>query len=234
MTVPVTRPAPAGRRDRTTAGSIIVGAILIALACLIFANVDVWLAWDDSDGQLGRGRLLLYFTAQANLFTVAALAASGAALLRGRRPSGGVERVRGLATLDMAITGLVAASVLAEPDAPFTFSEFLLHQCAPALMVAWWVILPPVVPMRWTDVLIWLIHPVAWTLCALTYGAESTSHWVPYFFLDPAEVGGWLMVFVFLLVIHVTFVAMGLGGVAVSRRARWRLRAWSRLVPEPA
>ncbi|MFC0862674.1 Pr6Pr family membrane protein [Sphaerimonospora cavernae] len=226
MTVPLARPAAPRQRTRSGVPRLALGVVLVVFACLMFANVDIWLAWDDANPTLGHGRLLLYFTTQSNLLAVIALTMVGTALLRGRRPTRGSEYLRGLATVDMAISGLVASILLTEPGAPFTYSDFLLHQAGPALMVLWWVIMPPTEPVRWSAVFVWLTHPLLWTLCVLTYGAESSDGWVPYFFLSPDEPGGWGAVAISLLVIHLLFAVLAVGVVSVSRFARWRGSVW--------
>jgi hypothetical protein len=205
-----------------------LGLVLLAFALAIFANLDPLLAWKDEIPELGQGRLFAYYTTQSNFLAAAALAVHGVQFVRGRRPGVAAEYLRGLATVDMAITGIVAGLLLAEPDAPFTYSDFVLHQGGPLLMVLWFVVLPPLRALPWTAALVWLAHPFVWTVTTLTYAAESPDHWVPYFFLDSAEMDGWGGVILVVAIIH--FVVLGLGLLAVlASRARWRAGMWRRL-----
>ncbi|MBP2707998.1 Pr6Pr family membrane protein [Microbispora sp. RL4-1S] len=199
---------------------VVVAGVLLLVATVTFVVIDPLLAWDDANPFLGRGRLLLYFTSQSNLLAVSACVVFGVALLRGRNPGRAAEYLRGLAAVDMAITGIVANVLLAEPDAPWSFSDFVLHQAMPVLMVVWWIAAPPAQPLPVTAVALWLAHPVIWTAMTLTYAAESSDRWYPYFFLDPAQVGGWGGVAAFVAMIHLVIGILGLGAVLASR-AQW-------------
>ncbi|WP_062430605.1 Pr6Pr family membrane protein [Herbidospora daliensis] len=208
---------------------VLVAGALLLVATVTFVVVDPLLAWDDANPFLGRGRLFLYFTTQSNLLAVAACVVFGVALLRGRHPGQAAEYLRGLAVVDMAITGIVANVLLAEPGAPWSFSDFVLHQAVPVLMVVWWIAAPPARPLPLAAVALWLVHPAVWTAMALTYAAESSDRWYPYFFLDPVEAGGWGGVAVFVAVIHLVIAVLGLGAVVVSRVRRAegvRRRLW--------
>ena len=198
-----------------------LGVLLIALGVVTFLVVDPVLAWDDANPFVGHGRLFLYFTAQSNLLATAAFVAFGVQLVRGIQPSVTLEYLRGLATVDMAITGIVNGALLADPTVPWTFSDFWLHQAGPLLMVIWFVALPPARRLPWRAVGLWLLHPVIWTASVLTYAAESSDNWYPYFFMDPAEVDGWGGVATFVLAIHVVIAVLGVGAVFASR-APWR------------
>lgn len=198
----------------------ILGVVLLLLGAVTFIVVDPVLAWDDANEYLGQGRLFLYFTAQSNLLATAAFVLFGVLQLRGRTPGQGAELLRGLATIDMAITGIVNGVLLSAPGAPWSFSDFWLHQGAPVLMALWWVLQRPAAPLPFAAIGLWLLHPVLWTASVLMYASESSDNWYPYFFLDPAEVGGWGAVAVFVVVIHAVIALLGLGAVAVSRARR--------------
>ncbi|MFG2071887.1 Pr6Pr family membrane protein [Nonomuraea maritima] len=198
----------------------VVAGVLLTVATVTFVVVDPLLAWDDANPFLGRGRLLLYFTTQSNLLAVTACVVFGVALLRGRYPGRAAEYLRGLAVVDVAITGIVAQALLVEPGAPWSFSDFVLHQAMPVLMVVWWIAAPPARPLPVTAVALWLAHPAIWTAMTLTYAAESSDRWYPYFFLDPAQVDGWGGVAVFVAVIHLVIGVLGLVAVLASR-VRW-------------
>jgi hypothetical protein len=195
----------------------VIAIVLLVLGAVILIVLDPVLAWDDANPYVGKGRLFLYFTAQSNALAVAALIAYGVSLLRGRAPSRGLEYLRGLAVVDMAITGIVNGALLAEPGAGFDFSEFVLHQGGPLVIIAWWIAMPPARPLSFGAVGLWLIHPVLWTAMTLMYAYESSDNWVPYFFLDPAEVDGVGGVVMFVAIIHVVIAVLGVGAVLLSR-----------------
>ncbi len=199
----------------------ILGVVLLLLGVVTFIVIDPVLAWDDANEFIGKGRMFLYFTTQSNLLAVAAYAVFGVALLRGRAPSQAMELLRGLATVDMAITGIVNGVLLADPSVPWTFSDFVLHQGGPIAIVIWWIALPPARKLSFGVVGLWLLHPAIWTASVLTYAAESSDNWYPYFFMDPAEVDGWSGVATFVVAIHVVIAVLGVGAVFASR-APWR------------
>ena len=199
----------------------ILGIVLLLLGVVTFIVIDPVLAWDDANEFIGKGRMFLYFTTQSNLLATAAYVVFGIALLRGRAPSQGMELLRGLATVDMAITGIVNGVLLADPSVAWTFSDFVLHQGGPLAIVIWWIALPPAQKLSFKVVGLWLLHPAIWTASVLTYAAESSDHWYPYFFMDPAEVDGWGGVATFVAVIHVAIALLSVGAIALSR-APWR------------
>lgn len=201
----------------------ILGVVLLLLGVVTFIVVDPVLAWDDANEFVGKGRLFLYFTAQSNLLAVAAYIAFGVLFVRGRRPGTGLELLRGLATVDMAITGVVNGVFLADPSAAWSFSDFVLHQGGPVAIVLWWIVLPPERRLPFAVIALWLLHPIIWTASVLTYAAESSDGWYPYFFMNPAEVDGWGGVATFVLAIHVVIAVLSLGAILLSR-AGW-LRA---------
>ncbi|WP_329426777.1 Pr6Pr family membrane protein [Streptosporangium sp. NBC_01495] len=207
---------------------VVVAGVLLLVATVTFVVVDPLLAWDDANPLLGRGRLFLYFTTQSNLLAVTACVVFGVALARGRHPGQAAEYLRGLAVVDMAITGIVANALLTEPGAPWSLSDFVLHQAMPVLMVGWWIAMPPARSLPVTAAVLWLVHPAIWTAMALVYAAESSDHWYPYFFLDPAEAGGWGGVTLFVTVIHLVILVLGLGA-ALASRARWSGAVWRAL-----
>ena len=199
----------------------ILGVVLLLLGVITFIVIDPVLAWDDANEYIGKGRMFLYFTTQSNLLTVAAYVVFGIAFVRGRAATPGMELLRGLATVDMAITGIVNGVLLADPTMPWTFSDFVLHQGGPLAIVIWWVVLPPVRRLPFGVIGLWLLHPAIWTASILTYAAESSDNWYPYFFMNPAKVDGWGGVFTFVLAIHVIIAVLSVGAIALSR-APWR------------
>ena len=217
------------RPTRAGAG---VALLLLLAGAAIFLVLDPVLAWDDANPYVGKGRLLLYFTFQSNVLAVVSLVAVGLAMVRGRVPGTLVDHLRGLATVDMAITGVVNGALLAEPGESFDFSDFVLHQGGPILMVAWWIAAPPARRLSFAAVGLWLLHPLLWTAAVFTYASESTDHWVPYFFLDPAQVDGEGTVVVFVVVIHAVIAVLGVGAVAATRLP-WRDRVAARLGVAP-
>jgi hypothetical protein len=212
--------APPARASAPSPRTVALGLALLAVGVVIAVVIDPVLAWDDDNVYLGKGRLFLYFTTQSNILAAAAFIAVGVTLLRGRRPGAGLELLRGLATVDMAITGIVNGALLADPAAPWNFSEFVLHIGGPILIALWWILLPPERPLPFRSIAIWLAHPVIWTASVLTYAAESSDNWVPYFFMDPAEMDGMAGVLGTIAIIHVVFVVLAALAVLRTRVRR--------------
>lgn len=221
---PATASTAPARSGRTAAGTALA-IVLLLVAVVIFIVLDPVLAWDDDNPYVGRGRLFLYFTSQSNMIAVAALVVSAVALLRGRETARWVDHLRGLAVVDMAITGIVNGALLAEPGAGFDFSEFVLHQGGPLVIAAWWIAVPPARPLSFGAIGLWLLHPVIWTAATLMYAAESSDNWVPYFFLDASEVDGAAGVAMYVAVILAVVAILGALAVLASRLLPWRARA---------
>lgn len=159
-------PAPRLLGTRSTF-RVLIGIVLVLAGLVSVIVLNPLLARDDANPRLGHGRLFLYFTVQANVLAVIASLVVGVGLLRGHAPSRPVEYLRGLAVVDMAITGIVYAVLFFDPRGPVSITGLVLDQAGPLLMVIWWIAMPPVRPLSLAAAPIWLAHPLFWTAMTL-------------------------------------------------------------------
>lgn len=173
---------------------------------------------------IGRGvfdptRYFAYFTIQSNLIGIVAL---GWLVLRREQPrTRGVELLRGAAAAYLTVTFAVTIVLLSDVDVglQLPWVDFVLHKLFPVVVIADWIVDPPVVRLAYRDALIWLVYPVAWTLFTVARGA--VDGWYPYPFLNPAN-GGYIGVAVVIAAISAGFLIVALAyialGNALSRR----------------
>ncbi|GHF33431.1 hypothetical protein GCM10018790_08850 [Kitasatospora xanthocidica] len=151
------------------------------------------------------------FTNLSNLAGLAVLGYGGWAGLAGRRPV--PDEVRGAVVLYLAITGLAFGTLLA------TYPEHLvipwvgdvLHRVVPLLVLADWLVDPPVRRVRPAVVLGWLGLPLLYLAYVLLRG--HAVDWYPYPFLDPRLHGGYRRVAGACFLMTVAFL---LAGAAVA------------------
>ncbi len=75
------------------------------------------------------------------------------------------------------------------PNLPGEIANFMLHLLVPAGLWIDWIIARDAVPMGyWRVIAAWLAFPVVFALYSVIRG--QFVNWYPYFFLDPAVVGG--------------------------------------------
>ncbi|CAN5356863.1 Pr6Pr family membrane protein [soil metagenome] len=136
-----------------------------------------------------------FFTIQSNVLAAAMLLYSA---VRAARPDALPRRdiLRGAVTLYLLITGIVYGVLLSGyQDALQTtipWVDTVLHRIIPLVIVADWLLDPPVARLRWRFVRWWLAYPVAYVVYSLIRG--PIVDWYPYPFLDPGESGGYLRV----------------------------------------
>jgi hypothetical protein len=192
-------------------------AVVVAAVAWPALMLQYWLIlWS---GPIGYAtvRYFSFFTILSNVLVavVAASAATGgnwAPLRFWRKP-----RVRGLAALCIAVTGLIYVVVLAgqwHPQGPQLIADRALHYVLPILYLFWWVVLLPHGTLVWRDALGWLWFPLIYLAWILLRGAAV--HEYPYSFVD-ADHLGYGTVLLNSLMIGMVFVVLGLGLVAIDR-----------------
>lgn len=165
-------------------------AIVVAAVAWPALVLQYWLiVWSGSLGAV-TVRYFSFFTILSNLLValVAASAATGGnwrplRLLR-------TPRVRGLAALCIAVTGLVYVAVLRSlwhPLGPQLIADRALHYVVPALYLLWWLALLPHGTLEWRDALRWLWFPLLFALWTFVRGAIVDEY--PYPFLDVGRLG---------------------------------------------
>ncbi len=163
-----------------------------------------------------------YFTIQSNLIGIAVLLVMAIQTSRHRPAS--LEGLRGAATVYLTVTFVVVVALLKDVDVglQLPWVDVVLHKLTPVVIVADWIIDPPMVPIPWRRSLTWLAYPLVWLAYTLIRGA--IVGWYPYPFLDPAN-GGYGQVAVTSVVIIVAGAALcafyaWLGSTLGARRRR--------------
>lgn len=152
-----------------------------------------------------------YFTILANGIAGGVLLVGACLGLARRAPPAWYDRARGAAALYMAVVGLVFAALLRDVDLGglLPWVNTVHHYVMPMAVVADWVLAPPTSRPTWRDVVTFFAFPVLYVGYALVRGAAVG--WYPYPFLNPAVVGGYGMVAIFVVGIIATFFATGWG-----------------------
>ncbi|MGE7137108.1 Pr6Pr family membrane protein [Luteibacter sp. NPDC031894] len=202
--------------DRATAVSNLFAIVVAAVAWPALVLQYWLLVWSDSLGAV-TVRYFSFFTILSNLLValVAASAAMGGnwAPLRFLR----TPRVRGLAALCIAVTGLVYVVVLRSlwhPMGPQLIADRSLHYVVPVLYLLWWFTLLPHGALGWRDALRWLWFPSMFALWTFARGALVNEY--PYPFLDVGQLG-YPAALLNAALVAALFLALGLGFVAVDK-----------------
>lgn len=158
-----------------------------------------------------------YFTMQGNIIAAVAFALSAIFIFSKRAQPRWLSYLRALATVIMAIVGIVYNTLLADAglDGAFNvpWSNDILHIWIPIYAVADWVLFGDRIKLPFARLWVMLIYPVIWLVVILIRGA--TDGWVPYPFLDPAS--GYASVAVYCLIISAITILFGYGAYAVTR-----------------
>ena len=165
-----------------------------------------------------------FFTILTNILAAATHAAgldlTGVRLMCLQKP-----RVSAGVAVAIAVVGIVYFVILArlwQPQGWWLAADVTLHYVTPVLFVGWWLAAGTDGTTRWSDPVLWLAWPVAYTVYALAR-APITGE-VPYPFLD-YEASGWGHVAQAIGGIVVLFVGLGAVAVMTDRAlARWRAR----------
>ena len=158
-----------------------------------------------------------YFTIQGNIIAAVAFALSAIFIFGKRTQPRWLSYLRALATVIMAIVGIVYNTLLADAGLEGSFnvpwSNDILHIWIPIYAVADWVLFGDRIKLPFARLWVMLIYPVIWLVVILIRGA--TDGWVPYPFLDPAS--GYASVAVYALIISAITILFGYGAYAVTR-----------------
>lgn len=181
----------------------------VAIVIAVFGN----LARIASQGNLDLVNYFSYFTILSN---VAAMVMFGWMGLTGRQAP---ALPRGAITLYMTITGVVDNILLSGVDVltpPWV--DLIVHNLGPIVVLADWILDPPPARVGGRTVTRWLAFPIVWLTYTLIRGAATD--WYPYPFLDPADVGGYGGVALYVVAITAVFLVVGFGLAAIVNRRR--------------
>lgn len=135
------------------------------------------------------------------------------------------EMVRGASVMSMVTTGIVYATLLGGLFNPFasdqTWTNGVLHQLMPIVMVVDLVLQPPINRLAFRDSLVWTIYPLLFLAYSLMRG--PVVDWYPYDFINPAEVGGYGGVAMYSVAILAGFLVIAALVTGLSRVSGRRL-----------
>jgi hypothetical protein len=193
----------------------------VATAVLIVAALSWQFRWStDHSPTFTAGNFFSYFTVVSNIVLVITFVALAI------RPSLAHDApfltLRGIATMNIVVTGLVYAVLLApasaDVDVSLRWVDFTVHVAAPIVGLADWLVDRPGRRLPLATVIGWLAFPVGWLVYTLIRGA--VMGWYPYPFLDPdVENVGSIIVTCFVITIVFAVVAAGLAWWAGRHRA---------------
>ncbi|KQW08239.1 hypothetical protein ASC66_04770 [Leifsonia sp. Root4] len=188
----------------------------IAAAAIVVAIVAQFMS-TASGTEINPLNFFGYFTIQGNIIAAVAFALSAIFIFGKRAQPRWLSYLRALATVIMAIVGIVYNTLLADAglDGAFNvpWSNDILHIWIPIYAVADWVLFGDRIKLPFARLWVMLIYPVIWLVVILIRGASDG--WVPYPFLDPAS--GYDSVAVYSLIISAITILFGYGAYAVTR-----------------
>ena len=180
---------------------------------------------------------LSFFTIESNIWAAVMLVIVAVWSLRPSGVSGTLSEApepRGIAILlacgstYMIVTGIVYNTLLRGIELPqgstVEWANEIMHVVGPLLMLADVLLAPRRRRLGWGVVAITAIFPIVWAVYTLVRAnliinpRTGAPGWYPYPFLDPANVGGYGGVAVYIAAIAVVIIAVGTGVVWVSRK----------------
>jgi hypothetical protein len=191
-------------------------------AALALVAIAVQLTDLAGKGVLNPVNYFSYFTIDSNLIAAAILLVGAA---KSGRSNARLDLFRGGAVVYMSITGIVFTLLLSntDVDTAIPWVNTVVHELMPLVILADWLVTPPVTRLSLQDGVLWLSFPLVWIIYTLIRG--SIVNLYPYPFLNPAN-GGYASVAVYaagilvamLVVCGLTVVLANASG-GVQRRA---------------
>ncbi|WP_430644849.1 Pr6Pr family membrane protein [Agromyces sp. GXS1127] len=178
-----------------------------------------------------------YFTVQsAMLAVVVLLIGAGYALTQHRDPPM-LAAFRTIVTVYLLVSGIVFGIIALQASTrdyrlEVPWSDTLLHFVVPVLALIAWTLDAVIAvnpPVPWATIGLVLVFPSGWLVYTLIRGADIG--WYPYFFLDASQVGGYVGVAVYCVVVLLIFLGLTSVLVGVHRRLALRgvrRRVWAR------
>lgn len=149
-----------------------------------------------------------YFTNLSNLFAAIVLLVGAYRLATRRKPSISQDLIRGASAVNMAIVGIVFVVLLRNVPLGnlLPWVNTTLHYIMPVAVMLEWIFQPPTTKIRFKQMLLWQAFPLLYLVYVLIRGA--LVGWYPYPFLNPATVGGYKVVTVYIIAIVVLFLVV--------------------------
>jgi hypothetical protein len=207
-------------RDMDRRAALGLFRAVVAIVVLVAIAYQAWLIVNS--GLFRPLRFFAFFTILSNVF--AAIVWLWLAV-RWRAPRTRTDDLlRGGATLYLVVTFVVVVVLLqgAELSLSDRLVDLVVHKLFPVLAVIDWIVDPPETDLRLSDVVLWLVFPLAWLAFSLIRGA--LDNWYPYPFLDPDN-GGYRSVAYHVIAILAGFIVIAgaivaLGDFGRDRRLR--------------
>lgn len=192
-----------------------------AFGVLILVAV-IYQAWYlDDQGRFDFGNSFSSMTIQSNVLCALVLL-WGATDDPSRRDPALVDWIRGAITLYLVMVGIVVAVLLSGAQAdlavPIAWVDAVVHQWAPLLVLADWLIIPPRTRMSLRRAMLWLVYPLLYVIYSLIRG--EIVDWYPYPFLNPERSGGYVGVAGYCVAITLTYLLMTWLVVAIGTYLR--------------
>ena len=224
------------RRILLVGRAIIALAILAAIVGQLVTSITFWTARGDASIPLDLANFLSFFTIESNILAMVVLAVLVAAQLGRPRIGRRFDVLLLCAATYMVVTGIVYNTLLRGIELPqgatLGWSNEVLHLIAPLWMLVDWLLSSGKRDVRFADVGIVAIFPIAWLAYTLLRGpvtldqASGRDWWYPYPFLDPAtHANGYAGVAIMSVIVAATVLLAAAGMVAVSRAQRRRAPA---------
>lgn len=192
----------------------------IAVAFALIANIVDRIAQD----ALVASHYFHFFTVQVSILDIVVMTIGGLAAIRLPVDTVMYTAVRACTVAYGVVVGIVYNLLLTEFPPPdgyvpsFTFPNEMQHIWVPLFLVVDWFITPGRPKLGWRVVGLGSLYPVVWLIATAVRGMSGDG-WFPYFFLNPARVGGF-GVAGFLMGLTVLIVGALVGAIAVTRLHR--------------
>jgi len=161
-----------------------------------------------------------FFTNLSNLFAAAVFIFSARRRSARTDASKSTDQLRAVSVVNMTVVGIVFAILLRDTDlgSLLPWVNVVLHYVMPCVVVLHWLLLPPRRKLGPRQLLLCQIFPAFYLAYVLVRG--SMIGWYPYPFLNPANVGGYSGVAVYMMGIAATFLVSGWGLLILGNKLR--------------
>ncbi|MCW2539087.1 MAG: hypothetical protein JWN95_812 [Frankiales bacterium] len=185
---------------------------LLRLALAVLGALAIYFDGRDQVSSLGSFvDFISYFTIESNVLAVVVFTIGSI----GRDRRAWWDRLRGLSTFCMIVTGVVYAVLLAT-SGPISWTNVVLHRVLPVAVTLDWLALPTGQRLGYRRSLLWLLAPLLFSAYSLIRG--PFAHWYPYSFLNPGR--GYARVATYCVVLAAAMALLALVIVLVGNARR--------------
>ena len=161
-----------------------------------------------------------YFTNLSNIFAAVVMLIGAIYLVRHREPTATDDLIRGASVAGMAVVGIAFSVLLRNEDlgSLMPWVNCVIHYIMPVVVVLDWLYQPQKSKLGFTQIAYWLIFPLLYLAYVLIRGALVGFY--PYPFLNPANVGGYQVVFLYSVVMVALFLLISWILITLGNRLR--------------